>query len=250
MNSKVRPTRRAALFDLAAQIAVYAMFSAAAKARAIDGGAAAPVQAFVARVGTISAAARAGRMSGAEWGEALADAARRIDVAALSAAIEFDRIAAAVPFTAKGVATAPVRLPSIEGAAPVVFTKIFAIGRGRAIIPHGHVGMASGHLVLKGALHRRQYDRIAIERDAWVLRQTHDARDAAGDLSWISDEQDNAHWLIAEEPSFTLDFILSPLRPGEEWDVQNLDIAASAKMPGGDLRARKMSVEEALEKYG
>jgi hypothetical protein len=250
MNRKPRPTRRAAICDIAAQVAVYSLFSAAARAEAVRGGARGPVQTFVVDVESNSAAARAGRLTAPEWGAALFEAARKVDLAALSSAIDFARIAASTPFAERGVATAPVRLPAFDGVATTVFTKIFAVGRGRAIIPHGHIGMASGHLVLEGAFRRRQYDRIAIEDDAWIVRQTQDARDTAGDLSWITDERDNIHWLIAEEPSFTLDFILSPLRPGEDWDVQNLDIAAAVKMPGGDLRAPKMGVEEALEKYG
>jgi hypothetical protein len=250
MNRKAGPTRRAAIAEIAAQAAVYSLFSAAAKANAMAGGARGSVQAFVSRVEEISAAARAGDISAPLWGEALAAASRNVDVADLAAAIDFERIAAATPFAEKGVATAPVRLPAAAGASAVVFTKIFAIGRGRAIIPHGHIGMASGHLVLQGALRRRQYDRIAIEDDAWVLRQTHDARDKAGDLSWISDEQDNAHWLIAEEPSFTLDFILAPLRAGAEWDIQNLDIEAASRLANGDLRAPTMDVDQALAKFG
>jgi hypothetical protein len=250
MNRKSGPSRRGAIASLVSQAAVYSLFSAAAQASAVKTGAREAVQTFVRRVEEISAEARAGRLAGPEWGAALAEASRNLDLAYLTAAIEFDRIASATPFAAKGVATAPVQLPSADGAPRTVVTKIFAVGRGRAIIPHGHIGMASGHLVMQGAFRRRQYDRIAIEQDAWILRQTHDARDAAGDLSWISDERDNAHWLIAEEPSFTLDFILSPLRPGDDWDVQNLDLEAADKLPGGDLRARKMDVEEALEKYG
>lgn len=192
---------------------------------------------------------REGAISPTEWQDGLAEIVSGVQLAEVLEAVDFERAASRTPFAEFGVATSKLVLPDAAGAPRTVFTKLFAVARGRAIIPHGHVGMASGHLVAKGRFRLRQYEALEKRNDAWLIRQTVDRVEPAGGVSTISDDRDNVHWLIAEEDSYTVDFIMSPALREDRWSVQNLDIEA-ATFDGELIRTPTIDVETALAKYG
>lgn len=241
------PVRRALL--IAAGVSFFALATGAARAGALGGAAGAHLQTIIERADALAASLRAGELSAPSWQDAMAALVAEAPVQEFAGAIDFGRLMSQTVPPEKGVATAKVALPRVDPASGVIGVKLFVVGKGRAIIPHGHVGMTSGHLVMKGALHRRQYDRVAMADDVWTLRQTIDANDGVGAFSSISDERDNIHWLIAEELSATLDFIMAPSQKDGGWDIQNLDMDAATR--DGDLiRASTINVGAALAKYG
>jgi hypothetical protein len=66
----------------------------------------------------------------------------------------------------------------------------------------------------------------------------------------VSDERNNVHWLKALTPTaFTFDVLVLGLN-GKSSDVDNIDPNGAEKVSGGLLRARKLTVDEALRKYG
>ena len=249
MKPTAKANRRDFNAQLAASLALLALGLGARQARAAEGAAGTALIDWVARIDQLSAALKAGEASLTDWQDGVADILTKMPLEDIAAAIDLERLAATAAPAEQGVATARVTLPRIDPAARVVGAKLFVVGKGRAVIPHGHTGMASGHLVMKGAFYLRQYDRLAMEDDHWLLRQTIDRREAAGAISTISDDRDNVHWLIAEELSYTLDFIMAPARSDDDWDIQNLDLDAATR-EGDILRAPKLDVESALAKYG
>jgi hypothetical protein len=190
-----------------------------------------------------------GAISPMNWQDGLAEIIGGVPLAEVLEAVDFETVAARTEFADLGVATAKLVLPEAAGASRTVYTKLFAVAKGRAIIPHGHAGMASGHLVAKGRFRLRQYEALDRNEDAWLIRQTVDRVEPAGGVSTISDDRDNVHWLVAEEDSYTIDFIMSPAVRGGRWDVQNLDIEA-ATIDGELIRAPTIDVQSALAKYG
>ncbi len=74
----------------------------------------------------------------------------------------------------------------------------------------------------------------------------------AGDLSSIGEDDDNVHWFIAEVPSYTFDVIITGLDHEAEhkYEIFNLDIEAAETKSEGLLSVPRMSVPEALKKYG
>ena len=192
---------------------------------------------------------REGAIAPSDWQDGLAEIVGGVRLEEVLAAVDFEAVASRTEFADLGVATSNLVLPDAAGAPRTVFTKLFAVAKGRAIIPHGHVGMASGHLVAKGRFRLRQYEALEKNDDAWLIRQTVDRVEPAGGVSTISDDTDNVHWLIAEEDSYTVDFIMAPALRGDRWDVQNLDIEA-ATIDGGLIRTPRIDVETALAKYG
>src|SRR5438874_1237195 len=76
--------------------------------------------------------------------------------------------------------------------------QIFAMARGRSVVPHGHDNMATGFLVLKGTLRGRHYDRVEDHKDHYLIRPTIDRSFKPGEYSTVSDHKDNVHWFTAE----------------------------------------------------
>ena len=71
-----------------------------------------------------------------------------------------------------------------------------------------------------------------------------------GSFSSISDERNNVHWIKALTPTaFTFDVIITDLQ-GKKWNVENIDPYNAEALGNGNLRAKKLSLEDALKKYG
>src|SRR5689334_2587148 len=125
---------------------------------------------------------------------------RRVDLASLLRTIDFDRLAAGANFPAKGARSLPVDFSHVGGL-PVQTAfgrQIFAMTKGRSVVPHGHNNMATGFLVLKGDFRGRHYDRVEDHTDYYIIKPTIDRTFRPGEFSTISDHRDNVHWFTAE----------------------------------------------------
>ena len=125
---------------------------------------------------------------------------RRVDLPALLKTLDFDRIAAGVNYPALGAKSLPVDFNAVPGLPTnLVFGRqIFAMKKGRSVVPHGHDNMATGFLVLNGDLRGRHYDRVEDHKDHYLIRPTIDRTFTPGEFSTISDHKDNVHWFTAE----------------------------------------------------
>src|SRR5262245_40888739 len=152
---------------------------------------------------TISRDVHEHRVKDVEFQQSLERLYRRVDLAALLKAVDFDRLAAGASFPAKGAKSLPVDFSHVNGL-PVELAfgrQIFAMGKGRSVVPHGHENMATGFLVLKGRFRGRHYDRLEDNNDHYIIRPTIDRAFQPGDFSTISDHKDNVHWFTAESES-------------------------------------------------
>lgn len=186
------------------------------------------------------------------WRDGLAHVFGSLDPDDIRQAIDFERLAARTGFAERGVATTGISISSENGQRFAFFPKFFAVGRGRAIIPHGHANMISAHYTLRGRFHLRQFDRISIEHDALLIRPSIDRVINEGELASIGDPDDNIHWFVAEEDSFTLDIILTNLDAGapNAFDIFNIDPMDATDLGQDVWRAPRLPVPEALAKYG
>ena len=79
---------------------------------------------------------------------------------------------------------------------------------------------------------------------------TIDEQVVVGSHSSISDAKNNVHWLQAtSETAFTFDVIVASLHE-QDYEIYNIDPRAAYKNGQGRLVAPRLSVEEALAKYG
>ncbi|HSS50641.1 MAG TPA: hypothetical protein VLX28_17015 [Thermoanaerobaculia bacterium] len=193
-----------------------------------------------------------GRISPTMWQAKVKELYDRVELPDLLAAIDFARLSADFDYPDLGVSTRPVEFPRLAGIPQdIVFVhKIFGMKKDRAIIPHGHRNMTSCHYVLKGEFQLKQYDKVEEDDTHMVIEPTIHEIARVGSHSSISDEKNNVHWLRATtETAFTFDAIVLDLK-GLKTDIDNIDPDGAEKIAGGRLRVRKLSVGEALRKYG
>jgi hypothetical protein len=113
--------------------------------------------------------------------------------------------------------------------------------------------MASTHVVLRGEVRLRHFERVEDQPDYLILRPTIDRTARRGDLSSISGTKDNVHWLYAMRgPAFTFDVIVVNLDPSRGFAMK-MDFVApdlAERISGGLLRSPRLRVEEAVHRYG
>lgn len=190
-----------------------------------------------------------------QWQEQVEEFLAQVELKELLRLIDFEKLTEGFEFPDLGVHAKNVRLPRLEELPEqyAFFAKVFGVKQGRAIIPHGHKNMVSAHLVLRGEFELRHYDRLEDQRDYMIITPTIDTLAKAGEVSSISDEKNNIHWFITRsDHAFTFDVIMTNLDPafGKPYDIENIDPAEAEQISGNLLRVKKLSVDEALRKYG
>ncbi len=167
----------------------------------------------------------------------------------LCRAADFEHMAARLPLLPRGTSAEAIHLLDGQAFTP----KIFAMGKGRAIVPHGHRNMVSQHLVLQGEMRGRHYERLRDEPGWLVVRPTIDKVFRTGDFSSISDQRDNVHWFVTtSERAYTLDAIVDNLdrsRP-YPYQIDFVDPERAAAEKDGGLRLPRIGLEESLQRYG
>jgi hypothetical protein len=194
------------------------------------------------------------RTKDVEFQKALEGLYGRVDLPALLKTLDFDRMAAGVNFPALGARSLPVDFKNVSGLpTSLVFGRqIFAMSKGRSVIPHGHDNMATGFLILKGTLRGRHYDRIEDHKDHYIVRPTIDRTFTPGQCSTISDHKDNVHWFQAESDSaFIFNIHVNDTDPGNPKRPGRVYVdPLGEKLAGGLVKAPKISYGKANQMYG
>lgn len=188
----------------------------------------------------------------AEWQILIEDLYNEIELSEIIDFIDFENLIKGFEYPDLGVNTKPVKFPALDGLPEntVYLKKIFGMKKDRAIIPHGHSNMASAHLILKGEMHLRNYDKIDRDGENLIIKPTVDKIIKSGESSSISDDRDNIHWFIANtDTAFTFDVIMVDLN-NKNYDIHNLDIYNKQDLSDGTMRVPLLDVKTALEKYG
>lgn len=189
-----------------------------------------------------------------DWQDAMAALFSRVPLPDLLHAIDFEALAGQLVLPDDRAGVRDPNLPDIAGLPrrEHCILRVFGMARGRAIVPHGHANMASAHLVVRGDIHVRHYDRLADEPDAIVLRPSIDRVSRPGEATTVSDDRDNVHWLVARSATaYTLDFIVLDLDPARDtrW-FDFVDIDRAERLRDGRLRAPRLDFATAIRGYG
>jgi hypothetical protein len=155
-----------------------------------------------------------GRIGLVEWQDKIQALNTGVELADLRRYLDFDRLTRAMKFPTNLAETVDPTLPAainVGGIARPWFIRFFGMRKGAAIVPHVHNNMVSAHLVIDGQFHARTFDRMVDLPDETrgatvLLRPARNESIAAGGMVTMSDDRENAHWLVAEaERSFTFD---------------------------------------------
>jgi hypothetical protein len=189
-----------------------------------------------------------------EFQAKMEDLYRRVDLPELVRLVDLDRLAASVKYPARGAASLGFDLRKVEGLpAELGFGKqIFAMTKGRSVVPHGHSNMCTGFIILRGTFEGRHYDRLQTHKDHYVIRPTIDRAFGPGDLSTISDHKDNVHWFKATtDGAFIFNVHVIGYDPAitEASGRLYLDVDGE-KLSGGLIKAPKMTSAECHKKFG
>jgi hypothetical protein len=178
----------------------------------------------------------------------------RVELSSLLKTLDFDRIAAGVNYPAVGARSLPVDFSRVSGLPTnLVFGRqIFAMAKGRSVIPHGHDNMATGFLVLRGKLRGRHWDRVEDHKSHYLIRPTIDRTFAPGDCSTVSDHKDNVHWFTAEsDHAFIFNIHVNGSDPGNRKNPGRVYIdPLGEKVAGGLIKAPKITYGKANQMYG
>lgn len=193
---------------------------------------------------------RGGRLRDVEFQGHLEALFRRVDLGELTRLIKLDEVERRM--TGASI-TGEVGLDVLAGLpSQVRFNRrIFVCKKGRSIVPHGHVNMCSGFLIVRGAWRGRHYERLETHEDHCVVMPTIDEAFVAGDMSTVSDHRDNVHWFVAEsEAAFIFNVHVAGYdpeiveRPGRLY----LDPHGEA-LGGGRIRAPRLTLAESRAKF-
>ena len=246
---------RRAFLQAAGASAVTAAFLESLVAAAAVPAAVAPIlDAWLRELHTRCADLRAHTLPARVWQDEVDRLLERVPLEDLLALIDFDRIVRTVSLPDDRAVTRDPVFPPLEGLSGPTphIRRVFLLRKDRAIVPHGHRNMASGHLVIRGSLRVRHYDRLHDEPRHLILRPTIDTEARPGAATTVSDDRDNVHWLVAtSELAATFDVIvtgLDPARPTEFMDF--VDPRRAEPLGDGSLRAPRLGTDEVFVRYG
>ena len=184
----------------------------------------------------------------------LEDLYKRVDLAELIAFIDLDKAVKDVKFPDKGAASLGVDISKVEGLPEhLVFGKqIFAMRKGRSVVPHGHDNMCTGFIVLRGNFAGKHYDRVEDHQDHYLIKPTIDRLFKPGECSTISDHKDNVHWFKAEtDTGFIFNVHVMGYNPENKKSAARVYVDPEGeKTQDGLIVAKKISSELCHKKYG
>jgi hypothetical protein len=184
----------------------------------------------------------------------LEDLYKKVDLTELCSLLELDRISRTVKLPDRGAASLGIDFSKVEGLPErLVFGRqIFAVGKGRSIVPHGHDNMCTGFIVLRGDFQGRHYDRVEDNKDHYLIRPTIDRGFKPGECSTVSDHKDNVHWFEASGGvGFIFNIHVMGYNPENRNSARRVYIDPQGeKTAGGVIVAKKISSAEAHKKYG
>lgn len=189
-----------------------------------------------------------------EWQKKVEELFAHVDLPDLLRMVDFDKLTSNLKLIDNGALSLRFQFQEVAGVPTnLIFGKqIFALKKGRSVVPHGHNNMATAFLILKGDLHGRHYDRLEDHPDHFVIRPTIDRQFGPGECSTVSDFKDNVHWFKAvTEPAFILNIHVMDVRPDATAPTGRLYLdPAGEQLAGGLIRARRLEYKEAHELYG
>ena len=189
-----------------------------------------------------------------EWQAQIDQLFSKVDRDDLMKSINFGRLTKNVTPPDNGARSLRFQLPHVDGlpTRSVFGKQIFALKKGRAVVPHGHNNMATAFLVLKGDFRGRHYDRIEDLPKSIVIKPTIDRTFRPGEHSTISDYKDNVHWFEAiSGPAYLFNIHVFGVTPYSNRQTGRVYLDPNGeKLEGGLIRAPRVSYKRAHALYG
>ncbi|MGB0581323.1 MAG: hypothetical protein ACPGVU_16615 [Limisphaerales bacterium] len=189
-----------------------------------------------------------------EWQKQVQKLFEEVEMSQFLKFIDFAKLESGVKWKDNGARSLRFKYPELKGVPrKLAFgQQIFALKKGRSVVPHGHNNMATAFLILKGNFHGQHWDRIEDEKDHIIIKPTIDDRFGAGGVSTVTDFKDNVHWFKAlEDRSFIFNIHLLGVDPKSKQRTGRVYVDPKGKkIAGGLIRAPRMNSKESHKLYG
>jgi hypothetical protein len=188
-----------------------------------------------------------------DWQTQIESLYKTVDLPELLKLLDFDRVEKSVKYPAQGAASLGIDLSKVEGLSKIVFGKqIFAMKKGRSVVPHGHDNMCTGFIVLRGNFVGKHYDRVEDNKDHYLIKPTLDRLFKPGECSTVSDHKDNVHWFTADtDTGFIFNLHVMNYNPENKNPTSRVYVDPEGeKTKEGLIVAKKMTSEACHKKYG
>lgn len=206
---------------------------------------------WLAELNRLSADLKGKQLQQTEWQTKVEELFARVDLPEMLSLLDFEKLRQQARPRERGEQSIRPTLPKVEGLPTnLVFGhQVFALSKGRSVVPHGHDNMATAFLILKGDFHGRHYDRLEDDKDHMIITPTIDRPFGPGGYSTISDDKDNVHWFEAlTDDAFIYNIHVLGLKPGRSGRVY-ID-PNGEKLSNNRIRARRIGYAEAEKLYG
>jgi hypothetical protein len=246
-------TRREFAETILKSLTLYSFVGAVVSSQAMDSALGHEAKVWSAQIDEISIDLRARRLTPIKWQEGVEEVLGKIDLPELLTRIDFDKFQHSLNVSEGGANSKKLDFRRVLGMPDDLrySTSIFGMQEGRSIVPHGHHNVVSGHLVIKGNLHVRNFERLRDEDNALIIRPTIDKIISVRDCSTQSSNRNNIHWFTAESSTaFTFDVIIQYLNPDQPCGRDYVDPLHAQKLSDGSLRVQRLLQEDAENMYG
>jgi len=208
---------------------------------------------WLAEVNSLAADVKSQQLKQIEWHTKIEDLFSRVDLPDLLRLIDFEKLTKNLELLDRGARSVRFEFPKVDGLpTELVFGKqIFAMKKGRSVVPHGHNNMATAFLILRGECHGRHYDRLEDHEDHFIIKPTIDRKFAAAEYSTVSDYKDNIHWFEAQsEPAFIFNIHVLDIRPGSDLPTGRVYLDPDGeRLAGGLIKAPRVGYKEINKRY-
>jgi hypothetical protein len=245
-------TRREFAETILKSLTLYSFVGAAISSQAMDSALRAEARVWSAQINEITIGLRAGKLTAPNWQEEVEEVLRNIDLPELLTRIDLAKFQRSLVQDG-GAPSKKLDFRKMLGMPDGLSytTAIFGMQKGRSIVPHGHHNVVSGHLIIEGNLHVRNFERLRDEDDALIVRPTIDKIISVRDCSTQSSSRDNIHWFTAiSGPAFTFDVIVQYLDPRQPCGRDYIDPLHAQELSDSTLRVRRLQKDDAENMYG
>ena len=205
-------------------------------------------------INTLSRDSKKNKLTQVQWQTKVEALFEKVNLPELLSYVDFKTLISKVKYPENGAKSIQAKFPQVDGLPTRLQFghQIFAMKKGRSIVPHGHNNMATAFIVLDGSFHGRHYDRIEDQKDHVIIRPTIDRKFKAGDHSSISDDKDNIHWFkLNSDIGHVFNVRVVTNRPDGGPATGRVYVDPQGeKMSDGKILAPRMKSKDAHKKYG
>ena len=189
-----------------------------------------------------------------DWQKKIEELFVKVELADVLKYVDFERLTKDLKFVDNGARSLSFKFQEVEGTpTKLAFGKqVFAMKKGRSVVPHGHNNMTTAFLILAGEFEGRHFDRLKDEKEHFIIKPTIDRKFKPGECSTISDYKDNIHWFkTTTDTGFIFNIHVNDVRPGSGESTGRVYLdPLGEKLDDGLIRARKIGYKEVHELYG